>query len=146
MAHSLDQRFANIVHRAGKSARACLCDGDARSAVVWDPASEITIRLALRRDEVWLIAGSGTLIRFVASSEGEFDDEGIDTVIDLILGGEAVEHFGVRGQKTGITFTTGYRLDPAGGFSGGLNASESLFQARIGGPLKAARTDLAALT
>lgn len=52
MDYSLDQQVAEVVHRASGSARACLCDGDASSAVVWDPASEITIRLALRGDEV----------------------------------------------------------------------------------------------
>ena len=141
MACSFDEQLAEIVSRAKASARAHLCDGDTSSAVVWDADSEITIRLSRRGDEMWLLAGSGILLRFVAASDGEFDHEGIDTAIDLILRGEAIEYFGAAGRKSDPAFATGYRIDSAGGFSGGRTRIESLFQARLAGPMAAGRLD-----
>lgn len=140
MASALTEQFAVIVRRAAQHARAHLCDGDPTSAVVWDPASEITIRLSLRSDEVWLIAGSGILIRFVTDSAGDVDIDSIATVLARILAGEAVEEFGVAGQR-GDVFATGYRVG-AEGFSGGLTADEAKFHARLAGPLAVAALDL----
>ncbi|KHK95506.1 hypothetical protein LK09_19235 [Microbacterium mangrovi] len=129
------------MRRANRRARAYLCDGDPTSAVVWDPESEITIRLSLRGDEIWVIAGSGILIRFVADSGGELDHEGIAIVLTRILAGEAVEHFGVAGQDDGDAFATGYRVGTEG-FSGGFTAEEAKFRARLAGPLAVATLEL----
>lgn len=145
MESSYQSQFAGIVRRTGTAARAHLCDGDASEAVVWDPATEITVRLSLRGDEVWLLAGSGLLIRFVAASDGEFDHEGIDRVIGLVLRGEAVEHFGVAaldGQDAPPSIPTGYRVGEPQGYSGGLPAGQARFEARIAGPLARAHLDL----
>lgn len=131
---SFEEQFAELVRRISSRARAYLCDGDPRSAVAWDPESEITIRLSLKGDEIWVMAGSALLIRDVAASDGEFDLAGIDLVVDEILGGRAVEHFGLVGQSgTDVVVATGFRLE-SGRFAGGRNEGESLFKARVGGP------------
>jgi len=136
---SFIEQFTGIVLRAKKSARAYLCDGDAHSAVVWDPDSEITIRLSLKEDEVWLIAGSGTLFRFVAASDGEFDHKGIDFVLNSILRSEVAEHFGVAGEAQYDSVVTGNHIGETNDYAGGLTADDSKYQARIAEPMASAR-------
>lgn len=136
-----DEQFGEIVRRANGSFRAYLCDGDSRSAVIWDPYTEITIRLALRNDEIWVIAGSGVLVRFVAASDDTFSDEDIDAVMAAILRGDAVEYFGGAGASTALAAATGFDVGSDIGFSGGLGRDEAQFAARLAGPLAAAQFD-----
>ncbi len=139
MATSFSEQFAVLIRKSGTSAHAHQCDGDASTAVVWDGDSEITIRLSLRNEEIWLIAGSGTLLRFVADSDGEFDHEGIAQVIDQILHGATVEFFGVTEAAEGDDiFTTGFEIGQSSGFAGGLNKSQARFHARLAGPMACA--------
>ena len=142
MAPSFEEQFAQIVRGIATYANAYLCDGDPRSAVAWDPENEITVRLQLRGDEVWVLAGSGTLIRTFADSTGELEHEGLDRVIRTILSGRAIEYFGVAGYPSIADFVTGHDLSPGIGFSGGLNAKQSQFSARIAGPLASAYLDI----
>jgi hypothetical protein len=139
MESSFSEQFTGIVLRAKKSARAYLCDGDTDSAVVWDPDSEITIRLSLREDEVWLIAGSGSMFRFVAATDSEFDHGGIDFFISSILRSEMGEHFGAVGKAQYDSVVTGHAIVVADDWSGGLASTESKYQARIAVPMASAR-------
>ena len=138
MASPFREQFATLIRRSSTLARAYMCDGDASAAVIWDDDSEITIRLSLRGEEIWLIAGSGTLLRFVAASDGEFDHEGIAHVIDQILHGAAVEFFGVAEAAEGDVFATGFEIGQSQGFAGGLNESQARFRARLAGPMASA--------
>lgn len=133
---SFDGQFSGIVQRWRTRARAFLCDGDPRSAVIWDQRSHITVRLQLIQDEVWVIAGSGMLVRFVAASDGEFDREGIDDVVGQILAGKAVEYFGAADRDGEDVIATGYSVgeEPVL-FTGGLGQSQSRFRSRIAGPM-----------
>lgn len=139
MGFSFSDQFAGIVRRARNPAQAYICEGDPTSAVVWDIDNEITIRLSLKDDEVWLIAGSGTMVRFVADSNGDFDHDGIDFVISSILLSEVVEHFGAAGKLEYDFVVTGNQIGPMNEYGGGLTAEESKFQARIAGPIAAAQ-------
>lgn len=142
MAPSFEEQFAQIVRGIATYANAYLCDGDPRSAVAWDPENEITVRLALHGDELWVVAGSGTLIRLIATSSGEHLFDEVDAIVRTILSGRAVEHFGVAGHPSIADFVTGDDLGPAIGVAGGLNARQSQFSARIAGPLAKAYLDI----
>ena len=92
MVPSLERQLARIVRRARRwYARSYLCAGDPRSAVLWSDQTEITVRLALRGDQLWILAGSGLLIRIVADSEGEIVPENVEPVLRAILAGQAVD-------------------------------------------------------
>ncbi len=144
MASSFSKQFATLILSSNISAHAHLCDGDPSAAMVWDDDSGITIRLSLRDEEIWLIAGSGTLLRFVAASDGEFDHEGIACVIDQILHGAAVEFFGVAEDANGDDiFAAGFEIGRSQDFGGGLNESRARFRARLAGPM--ARANLTIL-
>lgn len=139
MASSLRDQFGQLVASAAAIGRAHLCVGDSSSALVWDETTEITVRLALRADEVWLLAGSGLLVRFVASSEATLDVEGILDVVKEIICGNATEFFGVASGAPGADqFATGFQI-ASGSTSGGLGPSQSAFQARLAGPLARAQ-------
>lgn len=133
MASSYEEHFLEIVRSAKRFGNAHLCDGDARTALVWSPETEISIRLALRGDEVWILAGSGMLVRFVATSDGDFTNVDIEMAIDSILRGEATEHFGATGADHGDLFSMGYHVGPDLGY-GGLTEEKARFSARIAGP------------
>lgn len=135
MASSPSEQFASLIRHAGESVHAHLCDGDRSAAVVWDDESEITIRLSLRGDEVWIIAGSGILVRFVAASDGEFDREAIIYVIDQILTGSAVEYFGLAQSTGDDVFATGFDIGPDREYASGLDRSQARFRAQLAGPL-----------
>lgn len=137
---SYSEQFVALVKELGTQAASYLCDGASTSAMIWDDDSEVTIRLSLRDDEIWLIAGAGILLRFVADSDGEFDREGIAFVIDQILRGAAIEFFGVANHVGGEDiFATGYEIGPKREFAGGLNETQARFRARLAGPLARAR-------
>lgn len=132
MEHSFEEQFVETVHRARAWGRAYLCDGDSKSAVIWHPKSHITVRLELRADEIWLVAGAGILGRFVAASDDSFDLEGIDSAISAVLSGKATEYFGVRGQVSDDLIPTGWML-PSGD-AAGRGPRESIYAARVVGP------------
>jgi len=138
MASSFGEQFAAIVRNTSRSAHAYLCDGNSAAAVAWDDNSEITIRLSLRGEEIWLLAGSGTLLRFVAASDGEFDHEGIGYVINQILHGAAIEFFGVAEDTDNVNFATGFEIGQSQEFAGGLNGSQARFRTRLAGPMASA--------
>lgn len=138
MAFSYSEQFAALVRKTSRSARAYLCDGDSSAAVAWDDNSEITIRLSLKGEEIWLLAGSGTLLRFAAASDGEFDQEGIGYVINQILHGTAIEFFGVTEGIDNDNFATGFEIGPSQEFAGGLNGSQARFRTRLAGPMASA--------
>ena len=142
MASSYEAQFAAVVRRIGTYARAHLCEGDSTSAVAWHPENQITVRLQLRGDEVWVVAGSGTLVRVVADSFGDLLHDELDSIVRAILDGYATEYFGVAGHPSIADFATGYDLGRAAGFAGGRNAKQSRFQARIAGPLAKAALHL----
>ncbi|WP_156175023.1 MULTISPECIES: hypothetical protein [unclassified Leucobacter] len=142
MESSIRQSFNEIVKSAGDIYCSHLCEGEPNSAMVWDPVSEITVRLSLREDEVWIIAGSGTLVRFIATSESCFSSDDVLAAINSILSGGAIEFFGVQGDASADIFCTGYDLGERAGASGGLRQTESRFHARIAGPLAQANLEL----
>lgn len=139
MESSFSEQFQTLIRKSSTTAHAYLCDGDASAAMIWDDATHITIRLALKRDEIWLFAGSGTLVRFIAASDGEFDHEGIAQVISQILRGEATEFFGIaRADADDDMVATGYEIGLPGGFAGGLSNRQARFRTRLAGPLAGA--------
>jgi len=139
---SFDQQFAGIVQRWQPKVQAFSCAGDTRSAVIWHAQSQITLRLHLIEDEVWIIVGSGTLLRFVSASDGEFDHSGIDHVIEQVLAGNAIEYFGAVGHEHEDVIAVGYRIgEGPAAFTGGLSQNHSRFRARIAGPMAAAQLD-----
>mgnify|MGYP001292016712 CR=1 FL=1 len=138
MVSSALSQFAELVDRARRVAHAHLCSGDPETGLVWEDKTEITVRLSLRGDEIWLVAGSGLLVRFVASSEHEFDLEGILSAIAVLLSGEAIEYFGVRAHETEQTYATGFAIGEPPEYAGGLTQDQSRFAAVLGGPLRRA--------
>jgi len=129
------EQFLYLVERTSASANAYTCDGDTDTAFAWDSRNEITVRLALRGDEIWLFAGSGLLVRFVADSEGEFDLDGAMRTIASILAGEAVEYFGVRDRHPPASFATGFSVGADHFMQAGLGVVESVYSAHLAGPL-----------
>lgn len=138
MVSSARSQFAQLIDRAARAAHGHLCSGDPEAGVVWDDKTEITARLSLRGDEIWLVAGSGLLARFVANSEHEFDCEGILSAIAVILSGEAIEYFGVRGQDSEQAYATGFAIGEPAEYAGGLTHDQSRFATVLGGPLRRA--------
>lgn len=58
--------------------------------MVWSSDAEITVRLTARGDdEIWVLARSGLLIRFVAASDGDMGD--VAKVVRRIGAGEALD-------------------------------------------------------
>ncbi|MCI9889470.1 hypothetical protein JT358_13520 [Micrococcales bacterium 31B] len=107
--------------------------------MMWDDKTEITARISLRGDEVWLVAGSGLLVRFVASSEHEFDLDGILAAAKKILSGHAVEYFGTRDLGTEPPYATGFAIGEPPEYAGGVTQGQSQFTAILGGPLLRAK-------
>lgn len=141
MTFSVVEQFAQVVSAAGVSANAHLCEGDSTAAVIWDDSTQITVRLSLRDDEVWILAGSGILVRSITDSEGEFDRVLILDAIRQILRGEAIEYFGVTPcLEEADTFATGFEIRRVGA-AAGLDASSAAFRARLAGPLAQAALD-----
>lgn len=138
MVSSALSQFAELIGRAAQFAHAHLSSDDPETGVVWDHKTEITARLSLRGDEIWLLAGAGVLIRFIESSEGEFDLDGILSALSVVLSGEAVEYFGVRALETEPNYATGFTIGDPPEFAGGLAQDESRFAAVLGGPLRLA--------
>jgi len=138
MSLDIESQLASIVTELAESDDAYLCDGDCRSGVAWSRVTEITIRFAVRGDELHLHAGSGLMLRFVVDSDGGLDSEGILAVSRAILAGDAVESFGIPGQPDDGLFATGYDI-PELGFSGGVSSRAATFVARLAGPLESAR-------
>jgi len=141
MVSSLSEQFAALVRRIGESTHAHLCEGDPWAAMVWDDKSEVTIRLSLRDDEIWLFAGSGVLVRFIADSDGEFDRPGITSAIDQILAGTAIEYFGVADAGHDDIFATGFDIGP-GEYASGLDGRQARFRTRLAGPMAVAGIDV----
>lgn len=129
--------LAAIIDDLAADAEAHLLAGDARHGVAWSPETEITVRLSCRGDdEIWVFAGSGTLIRFVAASDGDPGD--VALVVRALLRGEGVEMFGDRTRDDeGPAVATGYRLGDPPIFAGGLTATEARWTSRIAGPFGA---------
>ena len=137
MADMATTALHHIVEELSHDEQAYLCAGNPRQAVAWSPRSEITVRIAAKADdELWVLAGSGMLVRFVAASDGDFGD--VVTVVQTILAGRAVEMFGDRDRpRSGLTVATGFRLDSDLTFAGGNSESEAAWTARVAGPLAA---------
>jgi len=134
MAYSFGDQFATIVQSLRPTHHAHLCDGDPNSAVAWNDATEITARLSLRDDEIWILAGAGLLARFIAPSDGEFDPDTITSVVDEILRGGAVELFTATDPAADAPRTvTGFVLD-SGSVASGSSTQEATFAGRLGGP------------
>lgn len=115
---------------------AYLCAGADREAMVWSSSTEITVRLSARGDdEIWVLAGSGLLVRFVVADDGDPGD--VAAVVRRIVAGEAVEMFGDRDGASCPVVATGYELGPERSFAGGLAADEALWTARVAGPFAA---------
>lgn len=126
-----------VVDELTRALEAHLCDGAEREAVVWSAETEITVRLSARGDdELWVMAGSGLLIRFVAADDGDMGD--VAAVVRRIVAGEAVEMFGERRRAgEGPAVATGHALGPDRAFAGGLDSHQALWTARIAGPFAA---------
>ena len=126
-----------VVDELSQEFGAYLCAGADREAMVWSSDTEITVRLSARGDdEIWVIAGSGLLVRFVAASDGDMGD--VAEVVRRIVAGEAVEMFGDRRRADdGFAVATGYALGPDRAFAGGLDGDQARWTARIGGPFAA---------
>lgn len=126
-----------IVQDLSSHVEAHLCAGDPNQAVAWSPDSEITVRLASKGDdEIWVIAGSGMLVRFITASDGDVGD--VEPFVRAVLAGQAVEMFGPEdeaGAKSMIA--TGYRLGPKPLFAGGATEAEATWTARVAGPFAA---------
>ncbi|MFT7766740.1 hypothetical protein [Clavibacter tessellarius] len=111
--------------------------------MVWDESSEITVRLSLRGDELWAMAGSGVLVRFVETSEGEFDLDQVEHAVGLMLRGLAVEFFGAADDPGGEAYPSGFEIGSARAFAGGLDEGQSRFRARLAGPMFRATVPIA---
>jgi hypothetical protein len=135
MISSFSEQFIKIIINAKATTNAHLCKDDPKTAVLWDDSTQITIRLSLNEDEIFLYAGSGIFIRFVASSENLFDHFGIAKVIEQILTGQAIEYFGVKAKISDDFFATGYVVEAEPKFAGGLKEEEAYFRARLAGPM-----------
>lgn len=135
MASSAGEQLEQLVESLRPAHRAYICDGDRSTAMAWDDESEITVRLSLRGDELWVLAGSGLLARYVVPSDGEFDLETIAEVVDGILTGGAVEFFGPASVGgSGGRVATGFRVGP-GSVSSGVDTEQAAFSARLAGPM-----------
>jgi hypothetical protein len=111
------------LRRSRPDARAYMCEGSDRDAVVWGP-DELTIRLAGRGDdEIWVISGAGMLERLVADSEGNFDD--LVGLVLALLDGSGREVL-VPGHAQGTLVPGGWEVTVGlgGQFSGGLAAKD----------------------
>lgn len=136
MADVAGSALREVVGELSRELEAYLCAGAERDAVVWSSDTEITVRLSARGDdEIWVLAGSGLLIRFVAASDGDLG--GVADVVRRIVAGEAVEMFGDRPAGDEPAVATGYALGPDRPFAGGLRADEARWTARIAGPFAA---------
>ena len=136
MADVIGPALRAVVGELSRELEAYLCAGAEREAVVWSADTEITVRLSARGgDEIWVLAGSGLLIRFVAASDGDLGD--VADVVRRIVAGEAVEMFGDRLAGDEPAVATGYTLGSDRPFAGGLRADAARWTARIAGPFAA---------
>lgn len=138
MSGNATQALERIINELKQDVCAYLCEGAPDHGVAWSNETEITARLTVKGDdEIWVFAGSGILIRFVAASDGDMGDVG--TVVRALLSGEAIETFGDSARpSTGMAIATGYALESAG-FGGGLDPDRGQWSARLGGPFARGR-------
>lgn len=134
MAFSYGEQLEQLVGVLRPEYRAHMCDGDPTSAVAWNEVNEITVRLTVRGDELWIHAGSGLLARFISPSDGDFDQETIGRVVREILDGGAVEFFSALTLPPGSTpIASGFMLASGSMSSGRPNQETTACSARIAG-------------
>lgn len=98
--------------------------GEIDRAAVWSK-TDLAVQLVATGAELWLSAGAGTLVRFVADSNGEFGEEPL-AVVRAVLDGHATEFLQSTADDPRVLRVAGWRVDTDfGTFAGGIGQDDA---------------------